>query len=125
MKMDNSMKKYLLLASVVFIAGCESVSTTPIQSAPNFQRIAEDAVRESMKDPESVRFKDTYQAYQLSNGDVAVCGEVNGKNSYGGYTGYTPYYVRIKNGQAYRMHAMEASGSVCDNMASGSATFIQ
>lgn len=78
-----------------------------------------------MKDPESTKFKETYQAYKLSNGDIAVCGEVNGKNSYGGYTGYTPYYVRIKNGQVYRMHSMEATGSVCDQVASGSTSFIQ
>lgn len=44
---------------------------------------------ENFKDPESVKFRSVI----LSLADVPiVCGEVNGKNSYGGYTGFKRYY---------------------------------
>ncbi|NDP40593.1 MAG: hypothetical protein GZ093_17965 [Rhodoferax sp.] len=45
---------------------------------------------QNFKDPESVKFRNI----SLSLVDVPiVCGEVNGKNSYGGYTGFKKYYA--------------------------------
>lgn len=44
---------------------------------------AESAVRQSMKDPAAAKFK---MSKLMPNG--AVCGQVNGKNSLGAYTGY-------------------------------------
>ena len=45
---------------------------------------------QNFKDPESVKFRNI----SLSLTDVPiVCGEVNGKNSYGGYTGFKKYYT--------------------------------
>lgn len=51
-------------------------------------RIAQDKVRQSMKDPDSVKFA---ESGAMPNG--AVCGMVNAKNSYGGYTGMMMYAV--------------------------------
>ncbi len=45
-------------------------------------------VAAQLKDPASAEFKDINQV-----GD-RVCGEVNARNSFGGYTGFVPFYIR-------------------------------
>lgn len=40
------------------------------------------------KDPDSVKFRDL----RISNDGMWICGEVNAKNSYGGYVGYKRFY---------------------------------
>ena len=72
-------------------------STKPINSASEVKR-AQQLVSERMRDPEATRFKPEYQAYRTNVGDIIVCGTLNGKNAMGGYVGYKPYYVRIRNG---------------------------
>jgi len=47
-------------------------------------------VRQAMKDPDSARFGRIAAAID-SDGVVTACGWVNGKNSYGGYTGELPF----------------------------------
>ncbi len=49
-----------------------------------------------LKDADSAKFRNIYVIDKS-----LVCGEVNAKNSYGGYTGFTFYYtlVRADNGQ--------------------------
>lgn len=46
-------------------------------------------VTDGMKDPESVRFRKV-RVVQYEAGAV-VCGEINAKNGYGGYTGFSPF----------------------------------
>lgn len=49
--------------------------------------VTKDAVRDRLKDPGSAEFRDVrFHAYQ--GGTAVVCGQVNAKNEYGGYTGY-------------------------------------
>jgi hypothetical protein len=45
-----------------------------------------------MKDPDSVRFG-AMVAVSQENGSLFVCGEVNSRNSFGGYTGMLPFVV--------------------------------
>lgn len=45
-----------------------------------------DAVRSTLKDPESARFSDDPIQYQGERGTL-TCGQVNAKNSFGGYVG--------------------------------------
>lgn len=47
----------------------------------------------NLKDPESARWR---RAKVASNGNVCI--EVNAKNSYGGYTGFTTYLFNSRNG---------------------------
>lgn len=62
---------------MAFFAGCNGVEKETIS-----------AVKNSLKDPDSAQFQDV----------KGYCGEVNAKNSYGGYTGFKKFY--ISNGQA-------------------------
>ena len=48
---------------------------------------AQEVVSSALKDPESAQFRNVVV---LASG--TVCGEVNGKNSMGGYTGFTGFY---------------------------------
>lgn len=60
-------------------------------------------VKENFKDPDSVKFEGTETfttTSPLESGDlvtfsVSVCGRVNAKNSFGGYTGFKDFYVAI------------------------------
>ena len=53
------------------------------------------AVQDQLKDPESARFK--WSSMMGRNGQY--CGEVNAKNSYGGYTGFRPFVATLTNGK--------------------------
>jgi hypothetical protein len=62
----------------------------PITLTEQQRRVVEEGVRKRLKDPESARFEG-FQAGQTSKGVTTVCGWVNAKNSYGGYTGRQPF----------------------------------
>ena len=63
-------------------------------SSEDFIKIGESLVKDGLKDPNSALFESSYHA--SGEGDGYVCGQVNAKNSYGGYTGKKPYYVYIE-----------------------------
>jgi len=63
----------------------KSVSTAEEESA------AKAAVINKLKDPESARFGETW-AMDGTNGNRNICGYVNAKNSYGGYTGMKVFH---------------------------------
>lgn len=50
---------------------------------------AREAVAESLKDPSSAQFRNVRLANYM--GGKVICGEVNAKNSYGGYVGFTRF----------------------------------
>lgn len=50
---------------------------------------AKQTVANSLKDPSSAQFRDVHLVSYL-DGNV-ICGEVNGKNSYGGYVGFSSF----------------------------------
>jgi hypothetical protein len=82
----------LALLVTLFLAGCQTdsesgpklASAAAIPDAVAFEQ-AKKAVTAALKDPDSARF-DKLQRRTTSNLDL-VCGKVNGKNSFGGYTG--------------------------------------
>ena len=73
------MKRNVLLLLFLPFIGCSEV---PFES----QR---DIVRHSLKDPTSAQFRNV-RSGKLQN---SVCGEVNAKNSYGGYVGFRKFAV--------------------------------
>lgn len=69
-----------------------------------------------MKDPDSARFG-SMVAGETSEGVIQVCGYVNGKNSYGGYTGEQPFIGvlgGVSQGQGFATAVTgEESATVC------------
>lgn len=58
--------------------------------------MVQDAIQYRMKDPGSTTFRNI-GAVQKSDGTISVCGEVNSKNSFGGYNGFMPFSGTISN----------------------------
>lgn len=57
--------------------------------------IGVDAVRNSLKDPESAKFGDTLVTHNSTTGRIFVCGMVNAKNGYGAYSGKQAFYTQL------------------------------
>lgn len=59
-------------------------------------RYVQAGVKRTLKDPESSRFQNLI-ASRDSKGVITVCGFVNARNSYGGYTGMQPFVGILLN----------------------------
>jgi hypothetical protein len=66
-----------LVFLTLIVAGCE----------PERIRLAKDAVRDVLREPDTAQFRNV-----VDHGHV-VCGEVNAKNGFGGFTGFQDFYV--------------------------------
>lgn len=90
----------LLLGSCQFIPGSDASKI----------KDAETAVAAKLTDPSSAQFR---------NGKIAqpglVCGEVNSKNQFGGYVGFTPYAYAAANKSVYIADAAAVGETVCVN----------
>lgn len=58
--------------------------------------LVETTLRDRMKDPNSTQFR-KIGAVVKSDGTIRVCGEVNSKNSFGGYNGFSPFAGDLSN----------------------------
>lgn len=69
-----------------------TVTWTKSASTAEEDSAAKAVVINNLKDPESVRFGEIW-ALDGTNGERTICGYVNAKNSYGGYTGMKVFNV--------------------------------
>ncbi len=51
-------------------------------------------VKQQMKDPESAQFRNWHYVKASKSLPATVCGEVNGKNSFNGYTGFRHFLFK-------------------------------
>lgn len=110
------MNRTATILAALFIAGAtlaQDAPPIPVDPAEAALRaIAEDGIRDVLKDPDSAHFKwGAGHAVTLTNfraglfartipGDVSFdCGRVNAKNQMGGYVGYKWFWVAIKDGR--------------------------
>lgn len=86
------MIKQLAMSMVSVMLAVSNVHSAP---APIERTHAKDLqlVRDRMKDPSAVQFRALHVG-----ASGALCGEMNAKNSYGGYVGFKPFVVQ--DGQA-------------------------
>lgn len=87
------MKRALFLIALITLAGCK----------PNDEKAIELAKKEiaaNTRDPDSSKFRFVrfVQKKEASDGTVSgyVCGQINGKNAFGAYSGFTPFMLEIK-----------------------------
>ncbi len=95
------------------LAACHSMPTqAEIASADygsypeNYEEIVKNYYENVAKDPESLKFRSITKPQQRGLGNridgmtygYFVCAEVNGKNSFGGYTGFSRDGLLIRNG---------------------------
>ena len=91
-KYCDDMKKILLMALVVGLVGCGKSDAEKAQSKKEMteikvNRISKERVIAKLKDGGSAEFRN----------QVAFCGEVNAKNSFGAYTGFKRYIAADEN----------------------------
>jgi hypothetical protein len=78
-------------------------------------RVIRSSVRDRLRDPSSAIFAD-YRALRISkNGEIelAVCGLVNAKNAYGGYTGEQMFLATIKGTDIKILGPSSAGALLC------------
>jgi hypothetical protein len=100
------MKVRFLLPILAVMAGCVSQGSgmKPVTEFPidpeTRQKVAV-GLAAAMKDPESMRLG-AIRAGHTQDGKILVCGWVNAKNSFGGYTGDQPFDGYITYGGGFR-----------------------
>src|SRR4051812_27370730 len=105
------------------IAGC--VSTKAKTSSPRIDGIAtltaaqtkalQEGVKGRLKDPDSARFGEL-AAGNMKDGSIHVCGLVNSKNSYGGYTGMAPYSANINGTEVSQINGPTGGDEMISSM---------
>ncbi|WP_243077748.1 hypothetical protein [Pantoea sp. MQR6] len=80
-------KVYFIVLTALSLSACKP-------SEKDMIALGQDTVRETLKDPDSAKFESFFR--ESSDGEGYVCGTINAKNSYGGYTGRSNFYVYIK-----------------------------
>lgn len=82
--------------------------------APSQIEAVKTGVRSSLKDPDSAKFGDMVAGReQLTSKDLMVCGYVNSKNGFGGYTGQEIFMAQLQADGAYKFIGMDIAG-ICD-----------
>lgn len=77
----------IVVCVVAILAGCgESPAQKEARIRANMQALGEKYVKAKLKDPDSAQFQN-----QFIGTKDAACGEVNAKNSFGGYIGFKRY----------------------------------
>jgi hypothetical protein len=82
------MRKFVvgIITACAAVAGCSDTGA------------AEKAVRGMLKDPDSAEFRNLRVVDKPSVQEGVVCGEVNAKNSYGGYNGFKEFAFNPNSG---------------------------
>lgn len=86
----------------IFLCSVVATSAFPAaqgkKSYATFVAAAKSVLVRDFKDPNSAQFRDTYVS-AMSDAAIALCGEVNAKNSYGAYIGFKKFLVIQINGE--------------------------
>lgn len=86
------MRKVIQLSvCALFLAGCEVNQGMAVDKG-------KDMIASTLKDPDSARFESVYMVEEKVAGDTHygfLCGSVNSKNSFGGFTGAKRFAARL------------------------------
>jgi hypothetical protein len=104
----------------LIVAGCaaggggsslspELIAVSPVNLTPAQIAIIQAGVRAKLKDPDSARFG-IIRAGANASGQIMVCGMINAKNSYGGYSGMSPFMGDLSS-TAFKLDGMAGGDS--------------
>ncbi|CAM5658664.1 hypothetical protein MAUB1S_11469 [Mycolicibacterium aubagnense] len=100
------MRKAIVLAALVLVRPAWAFETVQLSSAQ--ETSVREAVTSALKDPDSVKFGGL--AASANGTSILVCGTVNAKNGFGGYSGRVPFVGEIVNGQ-FELQKLAATNS--------------
>lgn len=108
--------RFVVVIGAVIGALCLPLSSFA-QSPPKLdEKLLREAMADRLKDAESAKFKSVKYA-QESPGLWKMCGDVNAKNTYGGYAGFTRFYALVsKDGKKPPFYMVMAIGDLADTM---------
>ncbi len=117
--------KKISIVCLLLSSACVATTPTavrPVQLTSGEVAQATSAIRELLRDPDSMQTRNIV-GYRTDSGDRIVCGEYNSRNGFGGYGGFSAFYVRfLPNGTMKRL-ADELdyviAGYACNQAASG------
>ena len=78
--------QFLMISFALLLAGCSGGEPSQGSKDSWLMVLAQEAVEAKLKDPDSADFRDI-KVHHVGT-KTAVCGEVNAKNGFGGYTGF-------------------------------------
>jgi len=125
------MKKLPALLATTLLTACAALPTQDELATADYGRdmsaeecatVSESLIANTLKDPGSAQFR-RGQCFKGAFNSVPLMGmpkaygwiqqgEVNAKNSYGGYVGFRPYQVLMKDGQPVR-YCINSDRGVC------------
>ncbi|TMV02576.1 hypothetical protein FGK63_20325 [Ruegeria sediminis] len=115
----------LVAVLAAFVTACvptRDVSVSPVQASSRNLATAKAHMAAALKDPESMKIRNVSH-YKTAEGDWIVCGEMDAKNSFGGYNGYSPFYFRLQGNTVKKAHFGDDSDwlatTACTQSASG------
>lgn len=137
MKVNIGKASIAITLGALIIAGCASAPTKQQLADADYgapmspsecKALAERVTANQLKDPSSAQFSNESPCFAGWMSSVPILGikaafgylqkgEVNGKNSFGGYVGFRPYMVLMRNGEVVRSCITNSDG-IC--MPSGS-----
>lgn len=99
-------------------AACATSTAVPKKATGNDIASARTAIKNALRNPASGQFKN-FRSFDLSNGERAVCADVNAENGFGGMTGFKPaavFFGKVKGGLVY----LDDTGAfACSQLAAG------
>lgn len=100
----------IIIAGFVLLAGLGAITKTDKpEGASDFEyiRVNEERIASRLKDPGSAQFRGS--VVSRSGGVPVVCGEVNAKNGFGGYTGHQRF---VSGGSVQVLETEMAAGEM-------------
>lgn len=87
------MKKLLIMIALFGLVGCKP-------GAEKATEIGQKEISATMRDPDSSKFRYVrfVQKEEQEDGTIKgfVCGQINSKNAFGAYAGYSPFMLELK-----------------------------
>jgi hypothetical protein len=98
---------------LVVLAACApkvDVTALPSPVEEPEQAVIIGILSEDLRDPGSAAFR-RWQGFDLSNGDRVVCGQINATNGFGGFIGFSAFFVRLTGPVVKRIYIDDGSSS--------------
>ena len=113
------MKIIIAMTALSLLVACGPALTEKSTFAPSDAQLtaAKTAAAYDLKDPGSAQFRNIrgiQATAETGKSATYICGEVNARNSFGGYVGFTPFVYNIKKGTAAVANRSDGSVNMFD-----------